>query len=81
MMTTNHPSSNPSKSTSPIFTPLEQEILDEYSLLLDNLNNVSYGPLPPHSPFLLFSFSHSVSVPSPILNHHNDSNIKKKITT
>lgn len=43
-MATSNPS-NPSKSTS-LFTPLEQEILDEYTLLLDNLNNVNYGPFP-----------------------------------
>lgn len=53
-MATSNPS-NPSKSTSPLFTPLEQEILDEYTLLLDNLNNVNYGLFPfsfrslPHS--------------------------------
>lgn len=54
-MATSNPS-NPSKSTSPLFTPLEQEILDEYTLLLDNLNNVSYGPFP-------FSFSLALPLP------------------
>lgn len=80
MMTTNHPSSNPSKSTSPIFTPLEQEILDEYSLLLDNLNNVSYAPPPSFPPPTFLILSLSFSSPQSLTTTQLQQK-KKKITT
>ena len=41
---------NPTSTSAPACTPLEQEVLDEYRLLLENLNKVySITPQPPRT--------------------------------
>ena len=35
---------NPTSASAPSCTPLEQEVLDEYRLLLENLNKVKTPP-------------------------------------
>ncbi|MCJ1266126.1 hypothetical protein MMC22_006008 [Lobaria immixta] len=56
-MAEKQPVQSPSTATPPPCTPLEQEVLDEYALLLNNLNKV-------HPPLQVFSLRLSLYIPT-----------------